>query len=110
MSRLHGPSFLVDAGLAVGAQDVLPGGDRTNQQQLVAPEMKAVIMDQEAIKNEETKAMQSARDDAQRVLQAAERVRQTAEQNVEVMRTVAIVAVAGLVLVAVVHAIRGKHH
>ena len=64
-------------------------------------------MDQEAIKNEETKAMQSARDDAQRVLQAAERVQQTAEQNVAVMRTVAIVAVAGLVLVALVHAIRG---
>ena len=74
------------------------------------PEIKAVIVDQEAIKNAETRAMQSARDDAQRVLQAAERVQQTAEQNVEVMRTVAIVAVAGLVLVALVHAMRGKHH
>ena len=67
-------------------------------------------MDQEAIKNEETRAAQSARDDAHRVLQAAERVQHSAEQNVEVMRTVAIVAVAGLVLVALVHAMRGKHH
>ena len=94
----------------LGAQDVFPEGHRKNQQQLVAPKMKAVIMDQEAIKNEETKAAQSARDDAHRVLQAAERVQHSAEQNVEVMRTVAIVAVAGLVLVALVHAMRGKHH
>ena len=67
-------------------------------------------MDQEAIKNAETRAMQSARDDAQRALQAAERVQQAAEANAEVMRTVAIVAVGGLVLVALVHAMRGKQH
>ena len=67
-------------------------------------------MDEEAIKNAETRAMQSARDNSQRVVQAAERAQQTAEQNVEVMRTVAMVAVVGLVPVALVHAIRGKHH
>ena len=67
-------------------------------------------MAEEAIKNAETRAAQSAREDAQRVLQAAERAQQMAEQNVDVMRTVAIVAVAGLVLVALVHAMRGKHH
>lgn len=67
-------------------------------------------MAEEAIKNAETRAAQSAREDAQRVVQAAERAQQMAEQNVEVMRTVAIVAVAGLVLVALVHAMRGKHH
>ncbi len=67
-------------------------------------------MAEEALKNAETRAAQSVRDDAQRVLQAAERAQQMAEQNVEVMRTVAIVAVAGLVLVALVHAMRGKHH
>ena len=67
-------------------------------------------MAEEAIKNVETRAAQSAREDAQRVLQAAERAQQMAEQNVEVMRTVAIVAVAGLVLVALVHAMRGRHH
>jgi len=54
--------------------------------------------------------MQSARDDAQRVLQAAEGAEQMAEENVAVMRTVAIVAVGGLVLVALVHAVKGKHH
>ncbi len=67
-------------------------------------------MAEEAIKNAETRAAQSAREDAQRVLQAAERAQQMAEQNVDVMRSVAIVAVAGLVLVALVHAMRGKHH
>ncbi len=67
-------------------------------------------MAEEAIKNAETRAAQSAREDAQRVLQAGERAQQMAEQNVEVMRTVAIVAVAGLILVALVHAMRGRHH
>ena len=69
-------------------------------------------MDQDAIKNAEVKVaeMQSALDDAQRVLQAAERAQQTAEKSVEVMRTVAIAAVGGLVLVALVHATRRKHH
>jgi ElaB/YqjD/DUF883 family membrane-anchored ribosome-binding protein len=68
-----------------------------------------MVMDQEAIKDAEARAMQSARDDAQRVHEAADRAHQMAEQNVEVMRTIAIVAVAGLVLVALVHAMRGKH-
>ena len=67
-------------------------------------------MAEEAIKNAETRAAQSAHEDAQRVLQAAERAQQMAEKNVDVMRTVAIVAVSGLVLVALVHAMRGKHH
>ncbi len=67
-------------------------------------------MDQEAIKNAETRAAQAARDDAQRVLDAAERALKTAEKNGKVMRTVAIVAVAGLVLVALVHAVREERH
>ena len=69
-------------------------------------------MDQQAIKNAEQKVaeMQSALDDAQRVLQAADRAQQTAEKSFEVMRTVAIAAVGGLVLVALVHAMRRKHH
>jgi hypothetical protein len=69
-------------------------------------------MDQEAIKDAETKVakMQSVLDDTQRVLQAAERAQQTAEKSVEVMRTVAVAAVGGLVLVALVHAMRREHH
>jgi len=69
-------------------------------------------MDQEAIKNAETRIadVQSALDDAQRVLQAAERAQATAEKSAEVMRTVALVAVGGLVLVTLVHAMRRHHH
>ncbi|MGO8907293.1 MAG: hypothetical protein ACLQMH_16970 [Solirubrobacteraceae bacterium] len=54
--------------------------------------------------------MQSALDDAQRVLQAAERAQQTAEKSAEVMRTVALAAVGGLVLVTLVAALRRHHH
>lgn len=69
-------------------------------------------MTQEAIQDAEMKVakMQSVLDDTQRALQAAERVQQTAEKSVEVMRTVAIAAVGGLVLVALVHAVRREHH
>ncbi len=67
-------------------------------------------MNEEAIKNAETRVMQSAQDDAQRVLDAAQQALQTAEQNGKMMRTVAAVAVAGLVIVAVVHAMREPHH
>lgn len=59
-------------------------------------------MDQEAIKNAEAKvaAVQSALDDAQRVLQAAEKAQRAAEEGAKVMRTVALAAIAGLVLLA----------
>ena len=69
-------------------------------------------MDQEAIKDAEMKVakMQAVLDDTQRALQAAERVQQTAEKSVEVMRTVTIAAVAGLVLVALARAVRREHH
>ena len=68
-------------------------------------------MDQEAIKNAEAQIanVQSALDDAQRVLQAAERAQETAEKSAEVMRTVALAAVAGLILISLVHAVR-RHH
>ncbi|MGO9751461.1 MAG: hypothetical protein ACLP8S_04595 [Solirubrobacteraceae bacterium] len=68
-------------------------------------------MDQDAIKNAETKIaeVQTALDNAQRVLQAAERAQQTAEKSAELMRTVAIAAVGGLVIIALVHALRGHH-
>ena len=68
-------------------------------------------MDQEAIQNAEMRVaeVQSALDATQRVLHAAERAQQTAEKSVEVMRTVAIAAVGGLILVALVHALRQKH-
>lgn len=66
-------------------------------------------MTQDASTNVENSAMQAARDDAARAHQAAERAQQAAEKNVDAIRTVAIVAVAGLVLVAVIHVMRGKH-
>ncbi len=68
-------------------------------------------MDQEAIQNAEIRVaeVQSALDATQRVLQAAERAQQAAEKSVEVMRNVAIAAVGGLILVALVHALRQKH-
>jgi len=69
-------------------------------------------MDQEAIKDAEMRVakMQSVLDGAQRALQAAERAQQTAEKSVEVMRTVAIAAVGGLVLVALIHSVRREQH
>lgn len=62
-----------------------------------------------SVQSVETRAMQSARDDPQRVLQAPEQAQRMAAKNVAVMRTAAIVAVGGLVL-AVVHAVEGNHH
>ena len=69
-------------------------------------------MDQEAIKNAEARIadVQSALDDAQRVLKAAERAQETAEKSAEVMRTVALAAVGGLVLVTLVVALHRRHH
>ena len=68
-------------------------------------------MDPDAIKNAEMRIadVQSALDDAQRVLQAAERAQQTAEKSAEVMRTIALAAVGGLVLLSLVHALRRRH-
>ena len=68
-------------------------------------------MDSDAIKNAETRIaeVQAALDDAQQVLQAAERAQQTAEKSAEVMRTVALAALGGLILLALVHAVR-RHH
>ena len=68
-------------------------------------------MDQEAIKNAEAKIaeVQSALDNAQRVLQAAERAQETAQKSADVMRTVALAAIGGLVLIALVFGIRRRH-
>jgi F0F1-type ATP synthase membrane subunit b/b' len=68
-------------------------------------------VDPDAIKNAETRIaeVQSALDNAQRVLQAAERAQATAERSAEVMRTVAMAAIGALVLLSVVHAVR-QHH
>jgi hypothetical protein len=69
-------------------------------------------MDQDAIKNAEAKIaeVQSALDNAQRVLQAAEHAQETAEKSAEVLRTIALAAVAGLILLALVIGIRRGHH
>ncbi len=58
-------------------------------------------MDHDAIKNAEEKvaSVQAALDEAQRVLQAAEKAQLVAEQSTKMMRTVAIAAIAGLVVV-----------
>lgn len=68
-------------------------------------------MDQDAINNAEAKiaTVQAALDEAQRVLQAAERAQQVAEENAKVMRTVALAAIAGLVVLALALATR-RHH
>ena len=59
-------------------------------------------MDHDAIKDAEAKvaAVQAALDDAQRVLQAAEKAQQAAEAGAKTMRTVAIAAIVGLVVLA----------
>jgi multidrug efflux pump subunit AcrB len=73
-------------------------------------------MDLEAIKNAEAHvaSVQAALDDAQRVLQAAERAQlaaeraqEVAERSTQVMRTVALAAIVGLVVVALA---RRSHH
>ena len=68
-------------------------------------------MDPDAIKNAEMRIadVQSALDDAQRVLQAAERAQETAEKSAEVMRTIALAALGGLILLSIVHPLR-RHH
>jgi multidrug efflux pump subunit AcrB len=68
-------------------------------------------MDQDAIKNAEAKVatVQAALDEAQHVLQAAEKAQQVAEESAKVMRTVALAAIAGLVLLALTLATR-RHH
>ena len=68
-------------------------------------------MDPDAIKNAEMRIadVQSALDDAQQVLQAAERAQETAEKSAEVMRTIALAAVGGLILLSLAHALR-RHH
>jgi hypothetical protein len=78
----------------------------------LSPQTKERLVDQEAIKNAEAQIanVQSALDDAQRVLKAAERAQETAEKSAEVMRTVALAAVGGLVLVTLVVALHRRHH
>jgi len=68
-------------------------------------------VDPDAIKNAEMRIadVQSALDDAQQVLQAAERAQETAEKSAEVMRTIALAAVGGLILLSLAHALR-RHH
>ena len=65
-------------------------------------------MDQEAIKNAEARIadVQAALDDAQRVLQTAQRAQDTARDAVHVMRRVALAAVGGLIVIAVLAAFR----
>ena len=69
-------------------------------------------MDQETIKKAEAQlaTVQAALDDAQRVLQAAERAQQAAEKNAQVMRTIALTAVGGLVVVALAVALGRSRH
>jgi hypothetical protein len=69
-------------------------------------------MDQDTIKNAEAKIaeVQSALDNAQRVLQAAERAQETAEKSAHVLRTVALAAIVGLVLVTLAVVGLGRRH
>lgn len=69
-------------------------------------------MDSEAIRNAEEKvaSVQAALDEAQRVLQAAERAQEAAERGAKGMRSVAIAAIAGLVVLALVHGIQRARH
>jgi hypothetical protein len=69
-------------------------------------------MDPDAIKNAEARIaeVQAALDNAQRVLQAAERAQQTAEKSAGAMRTVALAAVGGLIILSLAHALRRHHH
>ena len=73
-------------------------------------------MDLEAIQNAEAQvaSVQAALDDAQRVLQAAERAqlaaehaKEVAERSARLMRNVAIAAIVGMFLVAIVR--RSRH-
>lgn len=69
-------------------------------------------MDHDAIANAEAKiaTVQAALDDAQRVLQAAEKAQQAAEDGAKKMRTVAVGAIVGLVLVALFATLRRHRH
>jgi hypothetical protein len=83
-----------------------PYRDPTN-----SSETKENIMDPDAIQNAETRIaqVQAALDDAQQVLQAAERAQHAAEKSAELMRIVALSALGGLILLSLVHAVR-RHH
>jgi hypothetical protein len=69
-------------------------------------------LDPDAIRNAEERlaTMQSALDDAQRVLQAAEKAQQVAEKSAELMHTIALTAIGGLVIVAIAAALRRARH
>jgi hypothetical protein len=71
-----------------------------------------MTMDRDAIKDAEAKvaAVQAALDDAQRVLQAAEKAQKAAEDGAKLMRTVAMAAIAGVVLLALTMFTRRHHH
>ncbi len=65
-------------------------------------------MDHEAIRNAQTRIaeVQSALDEIQHILQAAERVQLTAEKGIRIMRPVAIATAVGLVLVSLAAGVR----
>jgi len=69
-------------------------------------------VDQESIKNAEAQiaTVQAALDDAQRVLKAAERAQQAAERSAQTMRTVAMAAIGGIVVIAAVSAFGRARH
>lgn len=69
-------------------------------------------MDKDSIKNAEARVaeMQSALDEAQRVLEAADRAQKTAEESAELMRGVALAAVAGALIITLLLALRRRRH
>ncbi len=69
-------------------------------------------MDKDSIKNAEARVteMQDALDEAQRVLQAADRAQQTAEESAEMMKKVAFGAGCALVLLILASLVRRRHH
>jgi hypothetical protein len=54
--------------------------------------------------------VQSALEDVQRVLQAAQKVQETAEKGIKIIRPAAITVVCGLTLAAAVVALRRGRH
>ena len=68
-------------------------------------------MDKDSIKNAEARVteMQEALDEAQRVLQAADRAQQKAEESAEMMRNAAIAAGCVLALLMLVGLVRRRH-
>ncbi len=67
-------------------------------------------MDKDSIKNAEARVteMQDALDEAQRVLQAADRAQQAAEESAAMMRKVAAVAAGVVVFLLLVGAVRRR--